>query len=320
VGGAFTISDPTLHNNITAICSANQFLYIFGDDSIDVLSNVQVSGGITTFTRTNISASIGTNIPTSVFPYYRSVLFANKLGFYSLSGATPQKISRDLDRLVSAIDFTKPIYGGQVSVFNILCAAFLVWFTDTFTPANTNRPILCVFFDNKWWFSSQGTALTAITSVPTQGNPALWMMDGTNLYQAFAQPAGGIASRVQTKLWDGGAPMLDKATVRAGVGVFFAGAGGQVISVTTDNEIESDAVPSIGTLPVVSWINKASVITTWQNNTNQITQWQISSGYLLLMGYAVTGGGKYFGMTVTSANNQLDYQLLAVEHASTRQW
>ena len=42
-GGSFTITDSYLNNNINAMCAANNYMYIFGDDSIDALSNVTVS-------------------------------------------------------------------------------------------------------------------------------------------------------------------------------------------------------------------------------------------------------------------------------------
>jgi hypothetical protein len=57
--GSFTITDSTLHNNIQYMLSANNFLYIFGEDSINVFSDVRVSTlGTTLFTNTNVSASV----------------------------------------------------------------------------------------------------------------------------------------------------------------------------------------------------------------------------------------------------------------------
>ena len=47
-GGSFTIQDDYLHNGVTALYSANSYLYIFGDSSIDALSNVTVNSGVNT--------------------------------------------------------------------------------------------------------------------------------------------------------------------------------------------------------------------------------------------------------------------------------
>lgn len=77
-GGSFVMTDSTLINIITALYSANNYLYIFGKTSINVISGVQVVSGATVFSNTNISASIGTNQYTSITPYYRGLAFATK--------------------------------------------------------------------------------------------------------------------------------------------------------------------------------------------------------------------------------------------------
>jgi len=79
--GSFTLTDSTLHGNIKSALSANNFLYVFGDDSINVFSDLRVTAtGSTVFTNTNVSASIGSRLPYAVFPYFRSVLFMNDYG------------------------------------------------------------------------------------------------------------------------------------------------------------------------------------------------------------------------------------------------
>jgi hypothetical protein len=61
--GSVVLTDATLHGNIVQLLSANNFLYIFGDDSINVFSDVRVSNlGTTLFTNTNVSASVGTKL------------------------------------------------------------------------------------------------------------------------------------------------------------------------------------------------------------------------------------------------------------------
>lgn len=167
-GSSFTINDSYLHSVITCLFAANNYLYIFGDDSIDVLSNVTVSQGVASFSRINISASIGTTLPTSVFAYGRSIAFANQTGFYLLSGATPEKASDKIARFLQQIDFTLPIYGAQLTVRNELCAAFLVNVNDVFarginesiapTPVPPPAPPVTVLN----WPSDGVTALTTI--------------------------------------------------------------------------------------------------------------------------------------------------------------
>ena len=61
--GNITITDGTLYGNITQLVSANNFLYVFGTNSINVFSDVRInaSTGETLFTNTNVSASIGSD-------------------------------------------------------------------------------------------------------------------------------------------------------------------------------------------------------------------------------------------------------------------
>ena len=89
--GSVTLTDTTLHGNIQQLLSANNFLYIFGDDSINVFSDVRVTNTVTTlFTNTNVSASVGTKLAYAIFPYFRSVFFMNNYGIYALVGSTTQ--------------------------------------------------------------------------------------------------------------------------------------------------------------------------------------------------------------------------------------
>lgn len=319
-GGAFTISDSTLHNDITALVSANSFLYIFGDDSVDALGDVTVSSGVTSFTRTNITASVGSKFPVSIFPFYRALAFANQAGFYSLSGATPLKLSGNLDRLVSAIDFTKPVTGAQVFVNNILCAAYLFTFNDTFTPAATVRPMLAVYFSEKWWFASQGSGLRFLIGAPISGTSTLFAWDTNKLYRLFSSPTDAISSRVQTKLWDGGSPLTMKAIIRAALGITFVEpTDGAAVTATTDNEYGSQPLNAISGSPMITWVNALGGVVQFQNALNQDVDFTVS-GYVLETSPATSNNGKYAGMTLTSTTNGINYNLLALQIADGKVW
>jgi hypothetical protein len=55
-----------------------------------------------------------------------------------------------LDGMFPNIDFASPVYGGQVLLNNILCAAFNFRYYDaTFTK--NYRYIQAVFFEKKWF-------------------------------------------------------------------------------------------------------------------------------------------------------------------------
>jgi len=172
--GVFTITDATLRSNITQLLSANNFLYIFGEDSINVFSDVRVTdAGITLFTNTNISASVGSRLQYAIFPYFRSVLFMNEYGVYALVGSTTSKISDPLDGVFPDIDFTTArVTAGQVLLNNILCAAFNIRYNDS----GTYRYVQAIFFEKKWFFSNQNTVVL-VSPIATGGRIKLF---GTN--------------------------------------------------------------------------------------------------------------------------------------------
>lgn len=131
-GGSFIVTDETLHSNINALLPANNFLYLIGDSSFNVISDVRIGTGSpapTIFSNTNISALIGSKFPLSIFPYYRTIAFATPYGFYAMLGATPQKISDNLDGIIPFIDFTKPVSGGVANIFSTLLPCFAFNYT-----------------------------------------------------------------------------------------------------------------------------------------------------------------------------------------------
>jgi len=305
--GNLTLTDDTLHSNINALLSANNFLYIFGDDSINVFSDVRVgTNGVTTFTNTNVSASVGSRRSGAIFPYFRSVLFLNDYGVYALVGATTTKISDALDGVFPLIDFSQPITGGQVLVNNILCAAFNFYYND---PVQGTRPIQAVFFDKKWFITSQGT-YKYVTSVPYLGIIYLYGTNGTNLVRSYANTTANVSTTLLTALW----PMQDTIRTKQALkfGIEATLTQGGILNVTVDSE--TNASPTY-TLTNVSlgWTNYLGATIPWKNNSNVTIGWLTSSGYALYKSDAQQYG-KYLGLTVTSNSPGMIYNTFEMEH------
>ena len=289
-----SLDDSTLHGNILGLLAANNFLYIFGDDSINVFSDVRVtSSGTTLFTNTNVSASIGSRRPGSLFPYFRSVLFMNDYGVYALVGSTTSKLSDPLDGIFPLIDFTHPVTGGQVFLNNILCAGFNFYYND---PVQGLRPIQAVFFEKKWFFASQGT-IDLVTSVPFGGKVNLYGTAGRNLVQLYQDPTASISSKVQTALNEMDDPIRDKQAIQIGVEATLTNAA--TFNITVDSEKGSS--PAIIKTNTMTWTNDLGNIITWRNNSNAIMNWSGGFGYSLYTNIA-NQWGKYLGMTLTSTD------------------
>jgi len=304
--GNLNLQDDTLHSKITALISANNFLYVFGDDSINVFSDVRVgTTGLTTFTNTNVSASVGSRRIEAIFPYFRSLLFMNDYGVYALVGATTTKLSDPLDGIFPLIDFTQPVSGGQVLLNNILCAAFNFTYND---PVQGARPLQAVFFDKKWFLTSQGT-LTHITSAPLVNGISMYGTGGTNLVKLYSSSTAAINSNVQTALWPLTDVIRDKQALKMGIEATLT--NGLILNVTVDSQ--SNVSPTYSLTNVVTWYNNSGTTIGWINNSSTLIGWYGGSGYQLYKSDAQQYG-KYLGLTLTSNSAGFTYNTFEMEY------
>jgi len=307
--GSLTLSDSTLHGNIQYMMSANNFLYIYGDDSINVFSDVRVTTtGSTLFTNTNVSASVGSKLKYAVFPYFRSVLFMNNYGVYALVGSTTSKISDQLDGIFPYIDFTKPITGGQVLLNNILCAAFNFYLSSTYPYATGGRYVQAVFFEKKWFITSQG-ALTYTTSAPVGGLISLYGVTDTALYKLYGDATANVSSQIQTSLSPMKDPIRTKQALKFGIEATLTTGG--TLNVTVDSESGSSPVYTLNNS--VTWYNNSGTTIPWQNNSLATIGWLTSAGYALYKSDAQQYG-KYLGLTMTSSDPAFTINTIEFEH------
>ena len=293
--GTIVLTDSTLHGNIQQLLAANNFLYVFGDDSINVFSDVRVTtSGTTLFTNTNVSASVGSKRPQAIFPYFRSVLFMNDYGVYALVGSTTSKLSDSLDGMFANIDFNSPIYAGQVLINNILCAAFnFRYYDNIFT--DSYRYIQAVFFDKRWFLTSQDADLKYITSVPYNGKISLYGVSNNSLHKLYDNPTKDITSRIQTALLPLTDPIRTKQALKFGIEATLAQGG--VLDVTVDSENGSSPVYTLQNF--ITWTNNFGTTISWINGSSTVISWLGGTGYTLYKSDAMQWG-KYLGLTQTS--------------------
>ena len=293
--GTIVITDSTLHGNIEQIVSANNFLYVFGDDSINVFSDVRVTtAGTTLFTNTNVSASVGSKNSYAIFPYFRSVLFMNDYGVYALVGSTTSKLSDSLDGMFANIDFTSPVYAGQVLINNILCAAFnFRYYDNIFT--DSYRYIQAVFFEKRWFLTSQDNDLKYITTVPFNGKISLYGVSNNALHKLYDNTTEAITSRIQTALLPLTDPIRTKQALKFGIEATLT--QGAVLDVTVDSENGSSPVYTLQNF--ITWINNSNQTIAWTNSSSTVISWLGGTGYTLYKSDAMQWG-KYLGLTQTS--------------------
>jgi hypothetical protein len=310
--GFLTISDSTLRTNIFRILAANNFLYVFGEDSINVFSDVRVDSntGETLFTNTNVSASVGSNLKHAIFPYFRSVLFMNDYGVYALVGATTTKISDPLDGVFPLIDFNSPISGGQCLINNILCAVYNFRYNDN----GTFRWIQAAFFERKWFFTNQLTDCYFVVPSVSDGFLNLYGSTGTDLYQFYEDENTGVPIEIQTALLPMGDPIRDKQALKIGIE---ATLGELPIVLEAFVDSESNQSPPISFQNAIGWTNNLSNTINWINNSSQIVLWLANTspgaGYYLYRSDAKMYG-KYLGMTITATATPFTINGFQYEH------
>lgn len=304
--GNLTIDDDVLHSNIDGLVSANNFLYVFGENSINVFSDVRVNtSGSTLFTNTNVSASVGSRRVNTVFPYFRSLLFMNDYGIYALVGATTSKLSDALDGIFPYIDFSKPVSGGQVLINNILCAAFNFYITG---PIGSPRYVQAVFFEKKWFLTYQ-TDIKLVASVAQAGGVYLYATNGTNLKRLYSDTTAEIPSYLATALMPMSDTIRTKQALKFGIEATLALGG--TLNVTVDCETGSSPVYTLSNF--VTWYNNSNVTIPWINNSSQQVAWSGGTGYSLYKSDAQQYG-KYLGLTVTSTSPGMIYNTFEMEH------
>lgn len=301
-GGSTTITDETLTSSIQQFLVANNFLYFFGVDSINVIADVQVAAGVTTFSNTNLVANLGSSFPATLVPYYRSVWYMNKSGIFALYGATPRKASDDLDGIFPLIDFTKPVSGGSVTLYNQLCVVFCFTYMD---PTAGARQLMALYFNNKWFLASQNIEMDRIVT-SHGGLDTLFGTLNSDVYELFADATTSIDQTIVSRFWDYDDFISIKQSIHFGVEMSLP-AGTGTLAVTVDTERFKQAPQAgFGGSFAFTWFNSSGTLFTWTNSLGASFTW-LTSGYIFFQGGAEVQG-RYLGFTITATDPQLVYE------------
>ena len=228
----------------------------------------------------------------------------NDYGVYALVGSTTSKISDALDGIFPTIDFTSPVYGGQVLLNGILCAAFN--FKQNYYGGS--RYVQAVFFEKKWFITSEGNTLQYVTSVPVSGLITLYGIDSNALYTLYSNTTANTSSTVQTALMPMGDPIRTKQALKAAIEATLLNPG--TLYLTVDSEAGSSPQYVLNNSSI--WTNIFGTTIGWINNSSILINW-INGGYSLYKTDAQQYG-KYLGQTVTATVPGITYHGYEFEH------
>jgi hypothetical protein len=311
--GSTTITDRDLSHSITAVRNLNNFLYIFGDQSIKQIGSITVTSSITLFTILTLASDIGTSFLMTIQSYNRLVLFANKQGVYGIFGATVQKISDDLDGIFQLVDFSLQPSAALNDLSNIHCYLLLIKYLD---PVAGSRSIIVLFQQNQWFVVSQG-ALLAICSVPLGSTTQVetFGSSGNDVTQLLQNKAVSVPVKLITSLSSNGNIVMAKQLIRSGIAVTTQTA--QSLTVTVDTENGSNSY-TFSASSVVNWVNNIGQVVQFQNNS--LANVNFVTGGFRFPHQDTEGYGKFIGNTVTGTVMNLSINAIVNEYVDNDLW
>jgi hypothetical protein len=203
------------------------------------------------------------------------------------------------------------VTAGQALLNNILCAVFNFYVNSScpFGPGGA-RYIQAVFFDKKWFVTSQAQPINYLTSTPVLGKVNLYGTDTNNkLNQFYANSTTSISSYIQTALQDMGDPIRTKQALKFAVETTLSQSGS--FNITVDSE--SGSSPTYTLSNDLVWYNNSGQTVEWTNNSSVVIPWLFETGYYLFKSDAQQYG-KYLGLTMTSNNAAFIVNTFEFEH------
>lgn len=306
-GGAVPQQDASLTYTFTGLKQTNGFLYYFGDSSVGVISNIQVTTNgstlSTTYSNVNVDPQKGTPWRSSIrqftTPQGPGILFANPQGIHILLGGTATKVSGDLDGLFAEADFLSLTPSAGVGIIYGITVYCLLFKT---LDQNGNQIVVMAMTDGKrnargdgfrWWLASQTAIPTFITFNEIDSNLEIWGTDGKHIFQLFTTPSATLPKTIQTKFFPGSSPteyIVFKKLFR----FYFQAIDNAGTGVAFDGTFDSDYANTSMVISSLTAVNSQGNALQAQNIQNQnlypITFGVISAGSAIIIFINNSGG------------------------------
>ncbi len=248
--GAFSSQDSFLRLQFTAIKQLGPFLYLFGDSSINVISNIQSSGSpiITTFNNQNLDPQIGTPWRDSVTTLNGKMFFANTIGVYSLQGNNVTKVSDDLDGIFTAANATltsaTAVTNPSAAFMTLNQMPIYMLVIPVQGPLDVSPRTALVMWDGKanWWVGSQSGTFIQVSTQEVNSIMRAWGNTGTTINKLFNTASGSLTKTWQTKLWSAEGPHIVRQATRLYSMAIDKTSGGYTFTGTYDFRLEGTAI------------------------------------------------------------------------------
>jgi hypothetical protein len=207
-GGSFGYFGNKLTYSYMDLAASAGYLFVFGDSSTDLISNIQLSGTgttgspfVTNMNYANIDPQVGQRFPRSVGRIGRYMIMYNGAGIFLMQGGDAQEIGEKVTNIYNTLDtslYLPTMAAATMFGFRVLLCNGR--FTD---PFGVTRNLLLMWHPTKqnqfWSVASQNLELTHIGNYEQDSIITPYGTDGTSLYQLFAKPDNRLPKRLSTK-------------------------------------------------------------------------------------------------------------------------
>jgi hypothetical protein len=233
-GGSFGYFGDKLVYSYMDLSAAAGYLFCFGDSSVDMISNIQLSGQgtptspyTTNFNYTNVDPQTGHGFPRPVGHWGRYFVHANgaplhppdtdplahRGQIYLLAGGLAEPIGEKMNDIYTALQV--PLSADDVGNYYVTISPATIFglrvmlvngrFRD---PFGVTRNLMLMWHgsirqDHVWSIASQGVELTNIGPYEQDSVITPYGTDGTYLWQLFARPDPQLIKKLSTKAFRG---------------------------------------------------------------------------------------------------------------------
>jgi hypothetical protein len=207
-GGSFGYFGDKLVYSYMDLYAVAGYLFVFGDSSTDLISNIQLTGSgtpespyTTNFNYENIDPQVGQRFPRPVGVIGRYMIMFDGSGLFLMQGGDAQPIGDKVTRLWQTLDTSlyMPTFA-SATMFGFRVVLCNGRFTD---PWGVTRNLQLMYHPTRghefWSVASQGIEMTNIGTYEQDSILTPYGTDGTNLYKLFAQPDPTLIKRLATK-------------------------------------------------------------------------------------------------------------------------
>lgn len=305
--GSTILQDSDLVHEIVALRTANNYLFLIGDQSVKQIGQITVNGTITNFNIITLSSDQGSTFKDTIVSYNRLTIMTNLIGTYAIFGASVEKLSDPMSLIFERRDTSLTPVSDVFDLTDRHLLITLVKYTD---PESGPRSLIMGYQNKRWQVLSQGDGLISIVTAHLEAGEKLYGTSGSDITQLFSDRSAAVDIKLQSALSHNQAPFINKKINR--VGSAQSSTASNTLNVKLESEVNSGTY-SFQIANIIQWVNNSNQNITWQNNSLVTVNW-IVPGFKFYDTGLAGASGIYLGFTMTGTVNQFSFNNFVIEY------